>query len=174
MHRPFANLLVMQSVVYFIPVYLFGILCSMECQRIYEKLADKEWLLLGGVLMLAILQAFVFNGAGNLSNPPFQLHSVDINLFQKMLLCLLFMVFFHRFEHTDNRLLNALAASSFAIFFLHCWVIQMIGLFLDKYSAHGGLHLLPLTTTLVAGASYMWALAIRSTLPRKSRLLIGW
>lgn len=47
MHRPINNWSIVQSVVYFSPVYMFGILCSMERDFIYDKFKGKDFHLLG-------------------------------------------------------------------------------------------------------------------------------
>lgn len=42
MHRPLHNISIIQSVIYFTPVYMIGILCSMQKEYIYEKLKGKN------------------------------------------------------------------------------------------------------------------------------------
>lgn len=174
MHRPVNNYSVLQSVVFFLPVYLFGILCSMEKERIYTNLSGRLWYLLAGVLFLAILQALIFEASGNLQKPPFAYNGIDINIMQKMLLSLFCMVFLHRFEEVDSRILKTLAASSFSIYFLHGWFIFAVSLVQDSYKDLNGLHLLPLFTALVIWASYVVAVKIKTALPNHSRMLIGW
>jgi hypothetical protein len=174
LHRPVNNFLVPQSVLFFIPVYLFGILCSMEKEMLYEKLADKIGLLLATVLSFAILQSILFDACGNLQKPPLQFNGIDINLIQKLLQCLLLMVYLERFKNLNSRILSALASSSFAIYFLHGWFIYGFSLLQKTYAPLYGLHLLPLLTVLVIACSYVAALAVRTALPKKSRMLIGW
>ncbi|MGD9950794.1 MAG: acyltransferase family protein [Desulfobulbus sp.] len=172
--RPVNNILVLQSVLFFSPVYLFGILCSIDKEWIYEHLNNKAWLLALGVVLLSMIQSSYYPGAGSYHKPLFMLHAFDINIIQKFLLCLLCMVFLHRFEQSDNKILSALAASSFAIFFIHGWVIK--GLFLIKswLPFTGGLWLLPVITGLVILGSYGVAVVIKKQFPKHSSLLIGW
>ncbi|GAB6112741.1 acyltransferase [Desulfomicrobium salsuginis] len=174
MHRPVNNLSITQSVIYFFSVYMFGILCSMERDFIYKKLYEKDFLLFLVVLILAILQAAVMPTSGNLQNHPFEFNGIDISLLQKMVMCVFFMVFLHRFEAYDSRFLKQLATSSFSIYFLHGWFIWLIWEIRDWYDAFFGLHLLPILSALVIWLSYVVALRVRKAFPDRSRMLIGW
>ncbi|MDD2467016.1 MAG: acyltransferase [Desulfobulbus sp.] len=172
--RPVNNILVLQSVLFFSPVYLFGILCSIDKDWIYEHFDNKIWLLALGVLALSMIQSSYYPGAGSYHKPLFLLHAFDINIIQKLLLCLLGMVLLHRYEKSENNVLSALAASSFAIFFIHGWVVK--GLFQIKswFPFTGGLWLLPVITALVIIGSYALAILIKKLFPKQSSLLIGW
>ena len=174
MHRPVNNWSVLQSVIYFSPVYMFGILCSMERDWIYKKFNGKDGWLFLAVLFLALLQAIVMQTSGNLQKPPFEFNGVDISLLQKMALCVFFMVFLHRFEDFDSRLLKQLAASSFSIYFLHGWFIFGLWAIRDFYIGIGGLHLLLPISAMVIWLSYATALRVRKRFPERSRMLIGW
>jgi len=172
--RPVNNILVVQSVLFFSPVYLFGILCSIDKDWIYEHFDKKVGLLALGVLLLSMIQSSYYPGAGSYHKPLFMLQAFDINIIQKLLLCLLCMVILHRYEHSENKILSALATSSFAIFFIHGWVIK--GLFQLKswFPSAGGLWLLPFITCLVILGSYAVAVLIKKQFPKHSSLLIGW
>lgn len=172
--RPVNNILVIQSVLFFSPVYLFGILCSIDRDWIYQHFDNKTALLALGVLVLAMVQSSYYPGAGSYHKPLFMLHAFDINLFQKLLLCLLCMVILHRYEHNENKTLSALAASSFAIFFIHGWVIKGLFLITSWMPLKGGLWLVPLITTLVTFCSYVVAVLIKKGVSKHSSLLIGW
>lgn len=174
MQRPVNNFLVPQSVVFFTPVYLFGILCSIHKEWIYRNLGNRSLILLAGAVLLAVLQAALFMASGDLQKPPFQLQGIDLNLLQKMVLCLFFLTFLHRYEALDSRLLKALASSSFAIYFLHGWVIYCVSLFQPKYTAIYGFHLVPFSAALITGVSYFLSLQIKVMFPKNSRKLIGW
>lgn len=174
MQRPVNNFLVPQSVLFFLPVYLIGILSSLQKEMFYEKLKDKLGVLFVAIVSLSILQALVYDACGNLQNILFQFNGVDINLIQKILLCLFLMVFLQKHEHRNFKILNTLASSSFAIYFLHGWFIYGISLLQKSYASYYGLYLVPLVTALVILCSYLLALAVKTALPKKSRLLIGW
>lgn len=174
MHRPINNWSITQSVIYFFPVYMFGILCSMEREYIYEKFKGKDHHLLGGVVFLAVLQAALFDACGNLQKNPFEFNWIDISYLQKQLLCVYFMVFLHKYEHVDSHLLKTLAASSFAIYFLHGWVIYLISKVQSYYKPFYGPHMLLILLPFVIWASYAVARKVKRTFPDKSRMLIGW
>jgi surface polysaccharide O-acyltransferase-like enzyme len=179
-HRPVNNWFIPQSVIYFSPVYMFGILCSMEKEWMYNKLMGKDIFLFFAVIALAVLQAIMTMTCGNLQKPIFEFNGIDVSFFQKFFLCLFFMVFLHRFENNDYRVLKQLAASSFSIYFLHGWVIYVIWLIQDYvvpksyYAPYLGLHLLFPLSALVIWLSYLAALRVKRSFPDKSRMLIGW
>jgi len=174
MHRPVNNWSIVQSVIYFSPVYMFGILCSMERDWMYKKLKNKDIHLFLVVCALAFLQAAFMKTSGNLQKSPFEFNGADISLLQKMVLCVFFMVFLHRFEDKDCRLLKQLAASSFSIYFLHTWFIQLIWLTRGFHNPFSGLCLLPVWTVSVIWVSYAVAARIKKAFPDRSRMLIGW
>lgn len=179
-HRPVNNWSVIQSIVYFSPVYMFGILCSMEKEWIYKKLTRRDIHLFMMVFALAVLQGAVMQTSGNLQKSFFAFNGIDISFVQKMLLCLFFMVFLHRFEDKDFPLLKQLAASSFPIYFLHGWVIYIVWILQDfvipkeYYAPYLGLHALPLLSALVVWISYVAAVRVKKAFPNKSRMIIGW
>lgn len=174
LHRPVDNFLVPQSIVFFTPIYLIGILCSLEKERVYTMFADRLLLLLAAIFMLAVLQAALTNVCGDLQKSPFSFNGIDLNLLQKLLICMSLMVFMHRFENQDNFLLTRLAEASFAIYFLHGWFIFLISLMKKTYSPLHGLHLLPFSTALVLTCSLLMAQAVKRAFPDHSRILIGW
>lgn len=81
-HRPESNLNAIQSLFYFLPVYLFGVWSSEHRDRLFPFI-DKYWLLmLLSAIALAIGQAH-FYGAGVLNKPAFELTVPDLMLPQK-------------------------------------------------------------------------------------------
>lgn len=172
--RPINNWSVLQSVVYFSPIYMFGILCSMEREWIYEKFSGKDKQLLLIIIFLAILQALFFKVSGNPQKEPFSFGGVDISFIQKNVLCVYLMVFLNKYEEVEIPLFKKLAASSFSIYFLHGWFIYIISTFQSSYKAYYGLHLLPFMSALVIWASYTTASFIKRMYPENSRMIIGW
>jgi peptidoglycan/LPS O-acetylase OafA/YrhL len=126
-HRPFDELNVVQSVVYFTPPYLLGILCSINKDFIYLKLRNNEFVLFALVLALAVFQAFL-GRHDNYQKEAFVFDGIDLILLQKSFFCIFFMVFLKRFEHVKNKFLTLLASTSFAIYFLHGYVLQVLTL----------------------------------------------
>ncbi len=124
-HRPQHNLNVFQSVLYFLPVYFIGITSSMYKGIIYSKLSGKEIPILLGVTLLAISEIFLGH-SGNYHKAVFAYGGVDVIIIQKILLCFLFMVLLHRFENFHSEYINYLASTSFAVFFIHPFLIRII------------------------------------------------
>lgn len=122
-HRPVKNVSVAQSVVYFLPVYLLGMNVSLSRRAILDWLASREWLLVLAIFGLAGAQVALYAKYSNLHKPALEWGGVDILLPQKMLACLFFYALLARFEDRRLPLLDTLAASSFAIFFLHPFIL---------------------------------------------------
>lgn len=132
-HRPYERVDVYQalhSYFYFIPMYLFGMLCSKHKSLIYKKFKKKETLLILIVLILAATQVFV-GALGLYKSKLSELNGViDLVFIQKIFMCLFFMVYLNRFEQKRNVLSTVIATISFSIYFLHVYVIR--GLYIIK------------------------------------------
>jgi surface polysaccharide O-acyltransferase-like enzyme len=173
--RPVDNISVLQSVVYFTPVYILGILSSIHRQAIHARLVNREWLLLLAAVILAMLQVLVHDKIGSYHKPPLQYAGFDIMMLQKICLCLFFMVFLQRFEHARLSMLQLMASGSFAIYFLHPWVLYFIEPVLAAHPVNlpGGMKWL-LLTLLVTVTSLLLASIIKQLAGSRSRYLIGW
>jgi len=185
-HRPIFNISVLQSVVYFTPVYLLGITASMYRNNIYSALAGKEIFLFLIILILALIQVIIYNNFIVLSKDPFKFTIIDINIIQKSILCIFFMVWLHRFEQIKIPLLNKIAEASFAIYFIHSIILTIV-----KHAIEASLHInstvLTYTCKFVCVPSglliffpatvaicYITALCIKKMTNSYSRYLIGW
>jgi hypothetical protein len=179
-HRPVDNLSVLQSVVYFTPLYLLGINVSIDRKNVLGRLAGKEWLLGIGILGLSFAQVAYCQQYGNMHKPAFEWGGADLNLIQKMLGCLFFYSLFSHVERLNRPVLKTLAAASFALFFLHPVVIATFEecAVQDRLrSICGplpGVFLWVLWTLVVTMLSYGIAVAIRWFVPGQSRRIIGW
>lgn len=179
-HRPVDNLSVLQSVVYFSPLYLLGINVSIDQKGVLERLAGKEWLLGIGILGLSFAQVAYHQQYGNMHKPALEWGGADLNMIQKMLACLFWYSLFSRIERLNQPVLKTLATASFALFFIHPLVLKLLEKFAvrDWLSTPYG----PLTgvvrwgfwTLVVTMLSYGIAVAIRWLVPGQSRRIIGW
>ncbi len=172
MHRPLANIAVWQSVLYFAPVYLLGIFSSMNREVIYTTLKGKEWLLLSATVVLAGLQA-VFGVCGNYEKEALSYGGIDVMFIQKVIMCFMLMVFLKRFDTVNNRVIHSVAATSFAVFFLHPFVIHFLEVTVTRDIAHFSWISYPLLTIGVVGVCVIGAKAVKRLLPKFSRSLIG-
>lgn len=174
-HRPLQNMSVFQSVIYFTPVYLLGISCSMNKEQIYSRLKNKEFFLLILVLALAFLQALL-GEFGSYHKSPFLFTNIDLMFIQKNIMCLFFMVWLHRFEHINNRVLHTVAATSFTVFFIHPFIIWVI-LKLSKtvsISAYYSWTTFPVLIVSIMLICISIALTVRRFAPKISRYIIGY
>lgn len=172
MHRPLANLVVWQSVLYFAPVYLIGIFSSRNQEVIYMTLKGKEWLLLSATIAFAGLQAGL-GVCGNYEKEAFHYGGVDVMFLQKVTMCFLLMVFLKRFDKVNNRFIHSVAATSFAVFFLHPFVIHFLRMTIAQDVANFSWISFPLFTLGIVGVCVIVAKAVQRMLPRSSRFLIG-
>jgi surface polysaccharide O-acyltransferase-like enzyme len=174
-HRPIDNLNVLHSVLYFSPVYLLGIICSMNKQTIYTKLKGKELYLLLAVLVLAFIQS-VYIGGGNYHKNLLIYKGIDLLFLQKIILSIFLMVYLHRFENYKNKFIDLLAASSFAIFFIHPYFVTYFGIIRRYYDIHFTYPWLsyPFYLTLIVALSILVAVGIKKILGKNSRFITGY
>ncbi|MCC4831517.1 acyltransferase [Shewanella sp. 10N.7] len=177
-HRPESNLNAIQSLFYFLPVYLLGVWGSAHRDKLFPFI-DKYWaVMLLLAIGLAVAQAYWF-GAGTLNKTALEFTVPDLMLPQKMLLTFVILAILNKFEHISIKPLQKLAEVSFAIYFIHPWITTpwwMIYNSPDIFGFEGSGNLL---TTLVVTmgviiVSYFIATAIKTILSKKSRYIIGW
>ncbi len=174
-HRPAQQLYVLQSLVFFTPLYLFGMLCCRYRVEVYRMLADKELLLFAGVPVFAVLQ-IVFYNENVMHKDPFVYNGIDVQLIQKVCMCLFLLVVLRRVEKRRSKIVDLISSCSFAIYFLHLWFVKLI----EKYMAgrtvvFGGAPLL-WCFCIVAGctASIIVAIAFKKVLKSKSKYFTGY
>ncbi|WP_345333092.1 acyltransferase [Ferrimonas pelagia] len=130
-HRPEHNINPVHSLFYFNFFYLFGILYSQYKEKLFSCFKGKELPLLVGVIFFAAI-AVDRGETGNYAKGFFVYGGVDLMLMQKTLLILFFMSFLRRFEHSDLKVLDIIASTSFAVFFFHPWFISLFVSFSKK------------------------------------------
>ncbi len=176
LHRPVDDILILQAVVYFMPFYLLGIMCSQKKDTIYSKFKNKEVLFLLAALVLATLQASS-GEVGNYHKPPMLYQGIDLMVPQKIALCLFFVIWLHRFEKLNSKYINVLASTSFAIYFMHAYLLLFIREAMDIagiVSVESPWLWYPVVTVGMIFVSLALALGIKKLLPNYSRYLIGY
>ena len=177
-HRPVSNLNAIQSLGYFLPIYLIGVWSSAHRDKLFPFI-DKYWLLmLITAVALAYLQAY-FYGAGVLNKAAFESTVPDLMLPQKLLLNFVLLAILNKFEHISIKPLQKLAEVSFAIYFIHPWITtpwwmiynspDLLGL-----AGRGNILTTLAATLLITGISYVIAILIKKMFNKRSRYLIGW
>ncbi len=175
--RPYACLSPIHSVIYYLPVYLAGILISMHKETVYQAIHNKCLLL--GILTLAIsfFYALYYPGYGNFYKPDlWSNNGVDILIFQKFIFILFILSLLNNLENREYPALKHIASMSFAIYFLHpvvIFVFDYLSLF-DILNTLPGFIIFMIKLPIIIGICILLALLFRQVLGMKSRYVIGW
>ncbi|MGR5318937.1 acyltransferase family protein [Vibrio sp. DNB22_19_1] len=175
-HRPLDNISIIQHLIYYTPVYLSGIFCSVHYERCIEALKRFESHLLIAVLSLVLIQT-IFGHNGNYHKTALVFSGIDMVYIQKLLLCLFLMTYLKRYENKSNKITDILASTSFSIYFLHiyfAWTIgvlnKKVGLGIDNGSWFTYFFLLlSIIFSCILIAKYC-----KKMLPKHSRYMIGY
>lgn len=177
-HRPVSNLNAVQSLLYFLPVYLIGVWSSENRNKLFPFI-DKYWLvMLLCAIGLAVGQAYLW-GHGVLNKGAFELTVPDLMLPQKLLLTFVLLAVLNKFEHIQVAFLQKLAEVSFAIYFIHPWITTPWWMIYDKpdvfnFAGQGSILTTLLVTMGVIAVSYVIAIIFKALLNKNSRFIIGW
>ena len=186
LHRPHGNAGVIQSLLYYTPFYLLGMLFSLY--RVFLIKHYKPLLLVSALLFMGalIMQTWVVPWVGNYHKWFFKYRGIDFQFVQKVGLCILLLALCYFLSKWQgiwlslDRWLREVGELSFAIFFIHpLLTLAMNNLFplLGWYRVPGGAWFSVFMTCVVfcihfLGSFYI-ARAIRYCLPYRSRWLIG-
>lgn len=172
--RPVNNIGVIQLWVYFTPAYLAGITASVHRRAVMTFLSKYHWMFLVGALTLSVLQAKFSPTLGSYHKNWNTLGSIDLQLIQKMLWCGWFLYALQWFDRRPNKMVELLAASSFAVFYIHPY---MLHLWITTDGLHTWLRDVPeviIGILCVHAGSIAVATGIRKVARKRSRVLIGW
>ncbi|WP_054342311.1 acyltransferase family protein [Neptunomonas antarctica] len=182
LHRPHGNANVFQSLLYYTPFYMLGIMYSQY--RSWFETRQRQ-ILLTAVLLVAgtlVLQTYVWIWVGNYHKSFFGFHGIDLQFIQKIGLCFILLAICQMLasRSTPNLWLKEVGDLSFAIFFLHpLFTMAMGNIFpqLGWQKVPGGAWLSVMMTLMVFSihffGSFYTARLFRSLLPGRSRWLIG-
>ena len=177
-HRPVSNANPLHSLIYFLPVYLLGIYSSINRQNILKYLDNfkNKLLVLGSAIALLLVQVFVFNASGNFNKSFFSVTTPDVNIIQKILLCFLFISVLDRFEKNNIQTLKKTAETSFAIYFIHPFLIRPLTRLPKSlgWEFNGNLFTLSIATLVMVLCSIAVAQIIKLIFQKNSRYIIGW
>jgi len=177
-HRPIDNLSVFQSVIYYMPIYLYGITFSKYKDFFYRTLEKYLYRILFCIIVLAFYQTYLGH-IGNYHNDPMLSNGIDILLIQKFLMCNFLAVWLHKYEGFNNKYISTLASTSFTVFFLHPFVLWGISKMKSSsiivfLSSHYPWLLLFLSTLIVIFICVAIAISVKRFFPKYSRYLIGY
>ena len=172
-HRPEYNIGVFHSVIYYTPIYLFGITYSLHYKQLNLLLKGQEHWLALAVISIAVLQTLT-GDTGNYQKAMFTYAGIDLMFVQKLALCLFLTVFLSRFEQKQIAISTTLANTSFAIFFFHPYL-----LWIGTEVSRGYLKIDNWLVYLVIVVSILYfcvkiANRIKQKLAKNSRYIIGY
>ena len=178
-HRPIDNINPIHSLIYFFPIYLIGIWSSINNKRIYAYLRDhrKKLVLILLAIAIGVIQVSVFQQPGNFHKEFWSITVPDVNLIQKILLCFLFMSVLDLYENKDITSMKKTAETSFAIYFIHPFLINAIisiATRLNLMTYQGNFLTLIVATFCIMIISMAIAYSIKAVLKKNSRYVIGW
>ncbi|PST85367.1 hypothetical protein C9I86_19425 [Photobacterium sp. NCIMB 13483] len=117
--------------VYFFPIYILGILCAANYDRFIILIDEHFLLLIAAIIISTGLIVIVM-----LFDPKFLFFNLyeSFHYIQKIAILLFFIVFFKRIDHIDINILNVFAKYSFALFFVHFFINDLLNkLLMEKY-----------------------------------------
>lgn len=164
-----------QAVIAFSPAYLVGLFLSVHRDRSLGILRRADGAIFAAGVGIAACQT-ALGHYGNYHNSLFAFNGIDLMLLQKLLLAAAFFSFFERLAvlGAAPRLVDLIAQTSFAIYFLHPFAIAAF--------KRGGVFPvtgqdvpdLMLAAALVVAACAGAALGIKALAGKRSRYLIGY
>lgn len=128
MHRPASDVTLgaVFAVVYYLPIFWFGLVLGSHWQAVLNWLHGKEALV--GILFICVTALQV-----NIGQKQIYLHrfgenfgEVDLFIIQKLLLSIFFISVFHRTQFLQMPLLDWVSKHSLIIFFMHSPVLLLI------------------------------------------------
>ncbi|MCC0175369.1 acyltransferase [Waterburya agarophytonicola K14] len=177
-HRPIHNTNPVHSLVYFLPIYLLGIYSSINQKKIYAFLKSNQVkiTILFLAIALGLIQVLIFNVHGNFSKGFWSITVPDVNLLQKILLCFLLMSVLDKYEDTDITAMKKTAETSFAIYFIHPFLLKPITKLVRslELGIQGNILTLIVATFLVVIVSIAIAHLLKLVFKGNSRYIIGW
>lgn len=184
-YRPHHNIGVVQSYFYFLPVYLTGILCSLNADFIKKVLHGRHGWGFLIFLFLTVLQPLIYNDCGNMPKDAFVWHGFDLILIQKLVLAIVLVDFLH--VHFDRSLwfFDLVATASFAIYLINPYVVSVLNLVNQRSVAlqhvqwesvvfQGNVLLPPVYTGLILFFTLAAGVAVKLITRNRSKYFIGW
>jgi probable poly-beta-1,6-N-acetyl-D-glucosamine export protein len=183
-HRPILDVTIshsllstIHSVLYYLPVYWLGILCSMHKETVFKFVENKAILIAILTVLFAALQVLIYDSFANSHKAEiFSYSHIDFMIIQKVLMCFFMLSVLQRIEKKTIAPLHYIAEATFAIYLLHPWVMH----FLIEKNAFNPLYILPgivvfiLTTVIAIVLSLVVAHLVRLVFRTKSAHIIGW
>lgn len=178
-HRPQNQTELIQSVPYFLPVYLCGMCSSHYRERVLDATRRWRWPLVGAVIGLVAFEVAFRDRTGAIESARIfstERGVFDVNIYMKLGIGLLLLDLLRGASPTLNRILSPAADMSFGIFFLHYYFIYFardLRVELGAAPWAGGLVNLSIYTLVLVVMSLFVVWALRAILGRHSRYIVG-
>lgn len=143
-HRPDAYALfgAVHSLVYYIPVFWFGLMLGGNTSALLNWLRHKELPLLVAILCIIAIQTVIGQDQVYLTSFGERWGSFDLFVIQKVVFGLLFLSIFERTKQMEMPLIDWISRHSLTIFFMHppililmMWVPNLSGFFVPELIA---------------------------------------
>lgn len=170
--RPLLGTNPFHSLIYYTPVYLIGICVSAYKERIIDYIKKYFTPLTISILTITYIQTITGHN-GNYSKNFFEYDGIDLMFIQKIILTLVIFYIFERFPFRFS-LLDVLSKTSFAIFFIHPWLLSLVARLFKGFEL-GFVSYITLTTIIIM-FSAMFALTFKKIFKgsEKTRYLLGY
>jgi len=165
-----------QNVVYFLPFYLFGILCARDRHAFVRLIGRPDLLVLSGagVILVAAIQGLVVGHVGNIRAEPLT-PVFDYMFVQKVIGIMFFCSILHTLGESVSGALGHVAKLSFGVFFLHPIIAFVIGGLTDGAPPRSGNPWLDLAiyALSVFALSLLATSTVKLALGGRSRVVVG-
>lgn len=152
-------------------------MCSLKKEWVFKFLEGNNFILGLSFALLSVAQILIYSRYGNFQKEAmFSYEGIDLMLFQKILMCFFLLSVLQKFDNKNISYLKYIASASFAIYFIHPWILY----FFEYLSIFKRLNFLPglLGFAVTLSSTMVLSLAIASlfkwAFPNKSRFVIGW
>ena len=178
-HRPAINLNPIHAFFYFFPVYLFGAYCSKIRSLLLGFFQKKQVFLLLFALVLILIQGEFCtqtDGFYKKSADVFLFSGIDINLIQKLSLCIFFLIQLNSWKRNQFPILERIAEMSFPIYCIHPLLIQTLKpiLVLTNSQAIGTMAIILGAFLFLTIFSMTISYGLKMVLGKDSKFIIGW
>ncbi len=181
LHRPLGNSNVLQSVLYFTPFYMLGMLYSQYYDWLNRHRQSIAAAALLGVMLMIVLQTLVFPHLANYHKAPLRFAGVDLMFLQKLCLSVVMLEIAYWLSRRGHYpLLLEISAASFALYFLHPFLLsevhERLVPWMKTLHPPGWANVAATLVSLILATALTYGVArlIRRAFPRNSRMLIGW
>lgn len=172
--RPTVNINPLHSVVYLTGFYMMGILYSLNRRRVDAALgripAAVLWVAVG---LIAVASAFAGQVGNRHKDYPWDFEGFDWMVPLKIAMIAAILATSLLFANRSSRILDRLAKTSFAIFFVHPWFIEPVKRLVPDQIRESALGVALMFVLVMAGTLVaIWV--VKAVLKDRSRYIIGY